>query len=104
MKIEIKRNEQDAGCKVIIDGHPVSFTDMHHAQAYVDQLQARLQAAPDAFATPSAEPACPPPVLRGSQSASSTLPSQIDYDPDLNVSACFNRDTDVSPGNTPSPH
>jgi len=59
MKIEIKRNEQDAGCKVIIDGHPVSFTDMHHAQAYVDQLQARLQAAPDAFATPSAEPPAP---------------------------------------------
>ncbi|WJD65076.1 hypothetical protein [Pseudomonas kurunegalensis] len=57
MKIEIVRNEQDAGCKVIIDGHPVSFTDIHHAQAYVDQLHARLQAVPEAFATPSAEPA-----------------------------------------------
>lgn len=57
MKIEIVRNEQDASCKVIIDGHPVSFTDIYHAQAYVDQLQARLQAAPEAFANPAAEPA-----------------------------------------------
>ncbi|MDR2317135.1 MAG: hypothetical protein LBF06_12200 [Pseudomonas sp.] len=57
MKIEIVRNEQDAGCKVIIDGNPVSFTDIHHAKAYVDQLHARLQAAPEAFATPAAEPA-----------------------------------------------
>ncbi|WEK28587.1 MAG: hypothetical protein P0Y58_16910 [Candidatus Pseudomonas phytovorans] len=57
MKIVIERNEQDAGCKVIIDGHPVSFTDIHHAQAYVDQLQARLQAAPEAFANPAAETA-----------------------------------------------
>ncbi|WP_447740501.1 hypothetical protein [Pseudomonas laurentiana] len=52
MKIEIVRNEQDAGCRVIIDGHPVSFADIHHAQAYVDQLQSRLQAAPEAFANP----------------------------------------------------
>ena len=57
MKIEVVRNEQDAGCKVIIDGHPVSFADIHHAQAYVDQLQARLQVAPQAFANPVAEPA-----------------------------------------------
>ncbi|GLO16603.1 hypothetical protein PPUJ20028_51890 [Pseudomonas putida] len=57
MKIEIVRNEQDAGCKVIIDGHPVSFTDIQHAQAYLDQLHARLQAAPEVFAKPTTEPA-----------------------------------------------
>jgi len=57
MKIEIVRNEQDAGCKVIIDGHPVSFADIQHAQAYVDQLQSRLQAAPAAFANPATESA-----------------------------------------------
>ncbi|APO82582.1 hypothetical protein BL240_14430 [Pseudomonas putida] len=39
----------------------------------------------------------------GSRPASSTSPSRIDYDPALNVSACFNKDPDVSSGITPSP-
>lgn len=49
MKIEIQPNEQGSGCKVIIDGNPVSFTDISDAQSYVARLQERLQAASEAF-------------------------------------------------------
>ncbi|MFJ4347533.1 hypothetical protein [Pseudomonas sp. NPDC089401] len=55
MKIEIARNEQDAGCKVIIDGHPVSFSSLKDAEAYVARLTERLQAAPQAFAPADVE-------------------------------------------------
>jgi hypothetical protein len=55
MKVEIQPNEQGSGCKVIIDGHPVSFAQLSEAQAYVARLEERLQAAPEAFiATPDA--------------------------------------------------
>ncbi|WP_167064422.1 MULTISPECIES: hypothetical protein [unclassified Pantoea] len=57
MKIEIAQNEHDAGCKVIIDGHPVSFASLADAEAYVARLTERLQAAPQAFAPAPAEPA-----------------------------------------------
>ncbi|MBO9549273.1 hypothetical protein [Pseudomonas sp.] len=57
MKVEIQRNEQDAGCKVVIDGHPVSFSNLADAEAYVARLTERLQAAPQAFASPQSEPA-----------------------------------------------
>ncbi|MFV3382636.1 hypothetical protein [Pseudomonas sp. NY15354] len=55
MKIGIQNDENGTGCKVIIDGHPVSFTSTSEAEAYVAKLQERLQAAPEAFAT-RAEP------------------------------------------------
>lgn len=55
MKIEIQSDETANGCKVIIDGHAVSFASTADAEAYVARLQERLQAAPHAFAE-SAQP------------------------------------------------
>ena len=52
MKVEIQTAEGESGCKVIIDGHPVSFASPAEAEAYIARLQERLQAAPGAFATP----------------------------------------------------
>lgn len=49
MKIEIQ-NDETGSCKVIIDGHAVSFASTEDAEAYVARLQERLQAAPHAFA------------------------------------------------------
>ncbi|WP_369991486.1 hypothetical protein [Pseudomonas xanthosomatis] len=50
MQVDIQQDEQGVGCKVIIDGHAVSFTSIAEAQAYVARLQERLQAAAHAFA------------------------------------------------------
>ncbi|MFJ4156663.1 hypothetical protein ACIPZF_17920 [Pseudomonas sp. NPDC089752] len=52
MKIEIQKSESESGCKVIIDGHAVSFASTDDAEAYIARLQERLQAAPGAFASP----------------------------------------------------
>ena len=49
MKIEIQCTEQETDCKVVIDGHPVTFTSLEDAQAYVATLQERVQAAREAF-------------------------------------------------------
>jgi len=51
MKIDIQVDEHGSGCKVIIDGHPVSFANAVEAEAYVARLQERLQAAQHAFVT-----------------------------------------------------
>lgn len=50
MKIDIQCDESGSGCKVIIDGHAVSFASNGEAEAYVARLQERLDAAPHAFA------------------------------------------------------
>ncbi|MGE7991740.1 hypothetical protein ACQKPE_11930 [Pseudomonas sp. NPDC089554] len=52
MKVEIQQDASGCGCKVVIDGHAVSFASVGDAQAYVARLQERLQAAPHAFAAP----------------------------------------------------
>ncbi|QPN43722.1 hypothetical protein I5S86_19540 [Priestia aryabhattai] len=51
MQIDIQLNEHDSGCKVVIDGHPVSFANAVEAEAYIARLQERLQAAQHAFVT-----------------------------------------------------
>lgn len=53
MQIDIRNDEQGSGCKVIIDGHPISFASTGEAEAYVARLQERLQAAPNAFSVSS---------------------------------------------------
>jgi hypothetical protein len=53
MQVNIEKDEKGSGCKVVIDGHPVSFASEAEAEAYVARLQERLQAAPHAFAPPS---------------------------------------------------
>ena len=49
MQISLERNEQGSGCKVTINGHPVSFASTSEAEAYVARLQERIQAALNAF-------------------------------------------------------
>lgn len=52
MKIEIQQDEGESGCKVLIDGHAVSFASTDEAEVYIARLQERLQAARGAFAIP----------------------------------------------------
>lgn len=56
MNVKIEANDQGSGCKVWLDGSAVSFQSLGEAQAYVEQLQGRLDAASDSFALRHAEP------------------------------------------------
>lgn len=49
MNVKIELNEQGNGCKVWLDDTAVAFGDEEAAQAYVAQLQGRLEAAPGSF-------------------------------------------------------
>ncbi|WP_376749587.1 hypothetical protein [Stutzerimonas nitrititolerans] len=44
MKIDIENLSGEAGCKVRLGGHEVRFTTEAQAKAFVQRLQARLQA------------------------------------------------------------
>lgn len=46
MKIKIEKNNNDDTCLVWLNEAAVTFRNEEEAQAYVDQLQTRLQAAP----------------------------------------------------------
>lgn len=46
MKIKIEKSNIDASCQVWLNDDPVTFRSEEEAQAYVDQLTARLQAVP----------------------------------------------------------
>lgn len=46
MDVRIEVNEQEAGCKVWLDQTAISFAKVEEAQAYVAQLEARLNASP----------------------------------------------------------
>ncbi len=50
MNVKIEVNEQGSGCKVWLDDNVVSFQNLKEAQAYVAQLQGRIEAAPSSFA------------------------------------------------------
>ena len=49
MNVKIEVNEQGSGCKVWLDDNPVSFQNLEEAQAYVAQLQGRIEAAASSF-------------------------------------------------------
>jgi len=44
MKIDIENTSGETGCKVRLDSHEVRFTSEAQAKAFVQRLQARLQA------------------------------------------------------------
>ncbi|WP_376779359.1 hypothetical protein [Pseudomonas lopnurensis] len=44
MKIDIENTSGETGCKVRLDGQEVRFTSEAQAKAFVQRLQARLQA------------------------------------------------------------
>jgi len=46
MKIKIEKNNNDSSCLVWLNDDPVTFRTEEEAQAYVDQLKARLEAVP----------------------------------------------------------
>ncbi|WP_177323379.1 hypothetical protein [Pseudomonas sp. M47T1] len=46
MKIKIEKNNNDSTCLVWLNDDPVTFRNEEEAQAYVDQLTARLEAVP----------------------------------------------------------
>jgi hypothetical protein len=46
MDVRIEANEQEQSCKVWINDTPVTFANVEEAQAYVDQLKARISASP----------------------------------------------------------
>lgn len=50
MNVKIEVNEQGSGCKVWLDDKAVSFQNLEEAQAYVAQLQGRIEAASSSFA------------------------------------------------------
>jgi hypothetical protein len=45
MNIKIEKNNNDSTCLVWLNDDPVTFRNEQEAQAYVDQLTARLEAA-----------------------------------------------------------
>ncbi len=45
MNIKIEKNNNDSTCLVWLNDDPVTFRNEEEAQAYVDQLKARLEAA-----------------------------------------------------------
>ncbi len=46
MKIKIEKNNNDNTCLVWLNDAPVTFRNEEEAQAYVEQLRTRLEAAP----------------------------------------------------------
>ncbi|QKZ04373.1 MULTISPECIES: hypothetical protein [Pseudomonas] len=46
MKIKIEKNNNDSTCLVWLNDAPVTFRNEEEAHAYVEQLKARLEAAP----------------------------------------------------------
>jgi ABC-type Fe3+-hydroxamate transport system substrate-binding protein len=50
VNVKIELNEQGNGCKVWLNDTAVAFGNEEEAQAYVAQLQGRLEAAPGSFA------------------------------------------------------
>jgi hypothetical protein len=59
MHFRIETNPREQGCRVWLDDHAVSFQNQAEAEAYVSQLQARINAAPHSFAS---EQACEEPL------------------------------------------
>lgn len=49
MNLRIEADPLGKGCKVWLDDHAVSFQNQDDAKAYAAQLQARLDASPEAF-------------------------------------------------------